>query len=101
MAGSLGILVSSSDHLDKIIRLLKAANKKEIDVTIFLTHLGTRLTLEPRFQELEGLAKIAICMVALESNGMKPPVPGIGEDDYATQARHADMIHECDRYVVF
>ena len=101
MAGSLGILVSSSEHLDKIIRLLKAAKKKEIDVTIFLTHLGTRLTREPRFRELEGLAKIAVCRVAFESNGIKPPVPGIDENDYTTQARHADMIHECDRYVVF
>ena len=101
MTGSLGILVSSCDHLDKIISLLKAAKKKEVDVTIFLTHLGTLLTQEPRFQELEGLAEIAICRVGFESNGMTQPVAGIDEDNYATQIRHADMIHECDRYVVF
>jgi hypothetical protein len=28
-------------------------------------------------------------------------VVGINEKDYATQARHGDMIEDCDRYVVF
>jgi len=28
-------------------------------------------------------------------------VPGMEEKDFATQAKHAEMIKECDRYVVF
>ncbi len=44
MAKSLGVFVSSDQHLDKIIKLCKAAKKKDVDVTIFLTHLGTLLT---------------------------------------------------------
>jgi len=101
MAKSLGILVSSLNHLDKIIRLCQAAQKKEVEVTIFFTHQGTLLSQDPRFGELEGLAKMSLCNVGFESHGLKPPVPGIGEKDYATQARNGDLIEECDRYVVF
>ena len=101
MAKSLGIFVSSDQHLDKIIKLCKAAKKKDVDITIFFTHLGTLLTQEKRFYELKGLARITLCKVAFERQGLRPPVPGIGEKDFATQARHAEVIEECDRYVVF
>jgi hypothetical protein len=100
MAKTLGILVTCDTHFNKIINLCQAAKKKHIHVTIFFTHLGTLLTQDPRFKELEGLAKMSICNVGFESHGLKPPVPGIGEKDYATQARNGEMIEECDRYVV-
>jgi len=35
MSKSLGIFVSSDQHFDKIIKLCKAAKKKDVDVTIF------------------------------------------------------------------
>ena len=101
MAKSLGILASSDKHLDKIIKLCKAAKVKGVTVTIFFTHLGVLLTQDPRFQELVGLAKMSLCNVGFEGHGLKPPVPGIGEKNYATQARNGEMIEECDRYVVF
>jgi predicted peroxiredoxin len=101
MAKSLGVFVSSDQHLDKIIKLCKAAKDKNIDVIIFFSHLGTLLTQEKRFDELKGLARTTLCKVAFERQGLRPPVPGIGEKDFATQARHAEVIDECDRYVVF
>jgi predicted peroxiredoxin len=101
VAKSLGVFVSSDQHLDKIIKLCKAAKDKDIDVIIFFSHLGTLLTQEKRFDELKGLARTTLCKVAFERQGLRPPVPGIGEKDFATQARHAEMIDECDRYVVF
>jgi predicted peroxiredoxin len=101
VAKSLGVFVSSNQHFDKIIKLCKAAKKKNVDVTIFFTHLGTLLTQEKRFDELIGLAGMTLCKVAFERQGLRPPVPGIGEEDFATQARHAEVIEECDRYVVF
>lgn len=101
MAKTLGIFVSSDKHLDKIIELCKAAKEKEINVSIFFSHLGTLLTQDPRFGELEGLAHMALCNVGFESHNLKPPVPGIAESDYATQARHGELIEELDRYVVF
>ena len=101
MARSLGMFVTSNRHLDKIIELCKVAQKNQVEVTIFFSHLGTLLTRDPRFGELEGLAKMSLCNVAFESHGLKPPVPGITEKAYATQVRHAEMIEECDRYLVF
>jgi hypothetical protein len=100
MCKTLGIFVSSNRHLDKVIRLCNAARKKGVEVTLFFTHKGTLLTQDPRFAELEGL-KMSICRVGFKSNGLKPPVPGMGEKDYTTQAMHAEMITDCDRYVVF
>lgn len=101
MSKSLGVFVSSDQHLDKIIRLCHAAKKKDVEVTIFFSHIGTLLTQDPRFGELDGLAKMSLCNVGFESNGLKPPVPGIGDKDYASQARNGELIEECDRYVVF
>jgi hypothetical protein len=100
MAKSLGIFVNSDKHLDKVIALCRAAKKKGIDVTIFFSHFGTLLSQDPRFGELEGLAeKMSLCNVGFEAHGLKPPVPGIDEKDYATQARHGELIEECDRYL--
>jgi hypothetical protein len=101
MAKSLGIFVTCDCHFDKIVALCHAAKKKDVTVHIFFTHLGVLLTQDPRFNELEGLAKMSLCNVGFEDHGLKTPVPGIGEKDYATQARNGEMIEECDRYVVF
>ena len=101
MRKSLGVLVSSDQHLDKIIRLCKAAEKKGVDVYIFFTNFGVLLAKDERFSELEGLAKMSMCHVCMERRGVKPPIPGISEKDYATQSRHGMMIEDCDRYVVF
>lgn len=101
MTKTLGVFVSSDKHLDKIIKLCRAAVRKGLEVRIFLSHLGTTLTQDPRFGELEGLAHLSLCNVGFESHGLKPPVPGVAERDYATQARHGELIEECDRYLVF
>ena len=101
MARSLGVLVTSENHLDKVIKLCKATKDKGVETRVFFTHRGTLLTQNPRFVELEGLGHLSLCNVGFESHGLKPPVPGIGEKDYATQARNGEMIEECDRYVVF
>ena len=48
MARKLGVFVSSNEHLDKIIKLCRAAKKKEdVEVTIFFSHIGTTLTQDP------------------------------------------------------
>ena len=101
MFGSLGIFAISNDHLDKIIKVCREAKRKGIEVTIFFSHLGTLLTQDPRFGRLEGLAKMFICNAGFEGHGLKPPVTGIGEKNFATQSRHVEMIKQCDRYIVF
>ncbi len=100
MEKTLGILVSSSRHLENIIKLCNAAKKRGIEVTLFFTHKGTLLTQDPRFSELDGL-KISACKIGFESLGLKPPVSGIEEKGYSTQAMHAELINNCERYVVF
>lgn len=100
MARSLGLFVTSDKHLDKIIDICKAARKKDIEVKIFFTNYGVLLTQDPRFAELEGLARMSVCNVGFEAHGLEPPVPGIGEKDYATQSRHGEIVEECDRYLV-
>jgi hypothetical protein len=102
MSRSLGIFVSSNQHLDKIIKLCSTAKEKGIKVTLFFTHRGTLLTQDPKFIDLEDTAEMALCKVSLESLGLKnTPIPGISGNDYATQAKHAEIIEDCDRYIVF
>lgn len=101
MVKKLGVLVSSDKHLDKLIKLCRVAKKKGVEINIFFTHLGILLAQDPRFGELEGLARMSLCNVGFEGHGLKKPVKGIGEKDYATQMRHSEMIQQCDRYVVF
>ncbi|MBT3258249.1 MAG: hypothetical protein HN366_17575 [Deltaproteobacteria bacterium] len=102
MAKKLGVFVSSDQHLDKLIDLCKAAQEKgDVDVTLFFSHLGTLLTQDPRFGELEGMANMSLCNVGFESHNLKPPVQGIAKEDFATQARNGELIEEGDRYIVF
>lgn len=101
MAGSLGIFVSSERHLDKVIRLCRACKKKDVEAVVFFSHRGVLLTQDPRFAELKGLGRLALCNVGFESHHLRRPVVGIEDKDYGTQARHGEMIEECDRYVSF
>lgn len=101
MADKLGVLVSSNKHLDKVIALTTAAFEKGKKVQIFFTGAGVLLTQKPEFEQLVDKAKLSICDVSFRANGLEGDVPGIGFKDFATQARNAEMISECDRYVVF
>jgi hypothetical protein len=101
MSKTLGVFVSSDKHLDKLIRLCRAAQKKDVEVTIFFSHLGTLLTQDIRFKEFEGLAKMSLCNVSFENHGLQRQLTHMGSDDFATQERHAELIAHCDRYFVF
>ena len=101
MDDRLGILVSSNKHLDYVIALTTAADQKGKHVRIFFTGQGVLLTQKSEFEELVGKAKLSICDVSFRANGLEGEVPGVGFKDFATQARNAEMIKECDRYLVF
>ena len=68
---------------------------------IFFTHIGTRLSMDPRFEELTGLSNVALCAEGFKDNNLKKPVEGLDENGFASQAWHAEMIHACDRYLTF
>jgi hypothetical protein len=103
MADTLGILVSSDNHLDHVVELVSAAHTKGKLTQVFFTGSAVHLTLEPRFAELAGKAKIWICDVSFRSNGLhgrEDDVPGVDFKSFATQGRNAEMLAESDRYVV-
>jgi len=101
MSKTLSICVSSTEHMDKLIKLCRAAKKKDVKVRLFLTHIATRLTKDPRFGELLEVANVALCHVGFESQNLLKPVLGLEEKAYASQSFHAEMILDCDQYLSF
>lgn len=101
MSKLLGMYVSSDQHLDEVIKICQACKKKGVEVRIFLTHIGTRLSQDPRLGELQGLAHISLCNVGFEDNKLdrETAYKFVNEKDFATQARHGEMVEECDRYL--
>jgi hypothetical protein len=101
MGKKLGLYVSSDEHMEKIIKLCQAAKRKDVEVTLFLTHLGTNLTQDPRLEELLDLASVSLCKVGYEDRKLKKPVVDLGEKAFSSQSFHAEMILDCDRYLAF
>jgi predicted peroxiredoxin len=101
MAQTLGICVSHRDCFDRVLGLVKAAKAAGKHVEIFFTGDGVYQSQEPNFTELLGVAKVGICEVSYITNGFKGiDIPGLGDKDFVTQARNAEMVEECDRYVI-
>ena len=63
----IGVYVSSERNLDQLIKLCRSAKQKGVKIKLFFTHLGTRLCTDPRLNELDGLAEIALCKVGLRT----------------------------------
>lgn len=101
MGKKLGIYVSSDEHIDKLIKLCQAAGRKNVEVTIFLTHLGTYLTQDPRLVELTDLAKVGLCKVGFDDRKLEKPAVGLDEKAYSSQSFHAEMLLDCDQYLSF
>lgn len=101
MAKTLGVYVSSDGHMSKLLRLCRAAKHKGVAAHVFLTHRGTRLVRDPRFEELTDLAEVAICRVGFEANGLRPEDITLDEKALATQMWHTEMLYNCDRYLTF
>ncbi len=98
----LGIMVRDTKYLEYVINTAKAAHTKGIQVEIFFTGKGVLLTQEPNFKELVDVANLYVCDVSFRANGLEgKEVPGVGFKQFVTQARNAEMIEDCDRYLVF
>lgn len=101
MTEKLGILVGTDKHMDYVVQLTHAACTRGKSVEIFFTGQGVKLTQQADFNQLVGKAKLSVCDVSFRGFGFTGEVPGVGFKDFATQARNAEMINGCDRYVVF
>jgi hypothetical protein len=100
MAPTLAIMVNTKDSLDHLRGLVAAAEKQGVAVVVFFTGEGVLQTQDSRFAELAGRAKMALCEVSFRALGLEGDVPGIGYKDFATQARHAEMLEEYPHYLV-
>ena len=101
MPERLGICVASEAHLQHAIGLAKAAKVGGRNVEIFFTGEGVRLTQDPRFSELLDIGRVSVCEVSYIANGLRgKPVAGLVDKDFVTQGRNAEMVDECDRYVI-
>ena len=97
----LGIYVTSEKNLDKLLKLCRAAKKMEVEVRIFLTHQGTRLSMDPRLEELREMAEIAVCAVGFDANGLNKSDSLLDDKSFSSQSWHAEMVYDCDRYLTF
>ncbi|MCK9376048.1 MAG: hypothetical protein M0P73_07865 [Syntrophobacterales bacterium] len=93
-------MVATKDSLDHLLGLVAAAEKQGVELVIFLTGEGVLLTQDPRFEQLAGRAKMALCEVSFRAHELKGDVPGMGFKDFATQAKHAEMLEDCPRYLM-
>ncbi len=101
MAQSLGICVATRNQWNHVVGLARAAKAAGKTVEIFFTGEGVLLTQDPRFAELLDSARVTVCEVSFIANGLKgKEVPGLKYKDFVTQARNAEMVEHCERYVV-
>ncbi|WP_054030249.1 DsrE family protein [Desulfatitalea tepidiphila] len=104
MADHLGILVSSDRHLDYVVHMTRAAHAKGKQISLFFTGRGVLLTLAPQFGELVAKARLAVCDISFREYGLPDrmaEIPGVERVEFTTQARHAQILSESDRYLVF
>lgn len=101
MNKTLGIYVTSERHIDELLAVCRAADRKGVAVHVFLTHRATALGLDPRVKELAAFAKVALCKVGFESSGLDKRRAMVDEKAFASQSWHAEMIYACDRYLTF
>ncbi len=103
MPETLGICVATKNSIAHVIGLAKAAKAAGKEVKVFFTGEGVHLTQDPRFSELLvlGQGNVGVCEVSYIANGYKgKALPGMRDKDFVTQGRNAEMVEECERYVV-
>jgi hypothetical protein len=93
-------MVATPDSLGHLLGLVAAAQNQGVEVVIFLTGEGVLITQDPRFGELAGRARMALCEVSFRAHDLKGEVPGMGFKDFATQAKHAEMLEDCPHYLM-
>ncbi len=100
MENTLGILVSSDEYYDYILKIAEAAHRKGKEVTIFFTGKGVILTQKSNFNKLISYAKVKVCEVSFRANNLTGDIPGVGFKDFVTQATNAEMVADVHRYLV-
>ncbi len=101
MGRRLGLTVTTDDAMPHALGLARAARAAGHQVDLFFTGDGVRLTRHPLFQELFELGRVGVCEVSFRARGYETAqVPELCDKDFVTQARNAEMVGDCDRYLV-
>lgn len=101
MTGTLGILVTTDRHLNYVVSLTETAFKKGKKIKIFFTGRAVKIIETEDFKRLEGKASLAVCDFSFRSLGLTDNAPDIDPAIFETQAKHAEIFKNCDRYLVF
>ncbi len=106
----LGICVATNNRMDHVLGLAKAARGQGKEVEIFFTGEGVLNTQDARFSQLLEIAQkgsnrphgqIGVCEVSYIANGLQgKKIPGLRDKDFVTQGKNAEMVQECERYVI-
>jgi predicted peroxiredoxin len=87
--------------MQHVLGIAAAAHNAGHAVEIFFTGDGVHLTQDPCFSDLMRFARVAVCEVSYIANGYRnKEIHGLSDKDFATQARNAEMVSECDRYLI-
>jgi len=110
MTDRLGICVATRSRMDHVLGLARAARGAGKEIDVFFTGEGVHLTKDPRFPELLEVARkgssrpagqVTVCEVSFMACGLTgKESSGLRDKDFVTQGRNAEMVEECDRYVV-
>ena len=101
MTETIGICVSTRDSFHHVLGLAKAAKRADKKVEIFFTGDGVLCTQNPGLADLVKIAHVTVCEVSYIANGYKGiEIPGLGDKDFVTQVRNAEMVEECDRHII-
>jgi predicted peroxiredoxin len=101
VALKLGIMVTTDRHLDQVVGIARAAQRKGHAVTIFATDKGARLLADPRFARLSALpgVEMSFCDHSARIHGGRPA--GLPEEIVSgSQFENATMASESDRVLV-
>ncbi len=100
--GAIGILVRDNRYLDYVLNFTSAAFDKGYQILIFFSGRGVLLTQEAKFENIINLSTPYICEVSYRAHGFEGrEIPGVVFKQFVTQARNAEMLEECERYLVF
>jgi peroxiredoxin family protein len=100
MSAKLGILVTSDKFFAYALNLTHAACATGREVHIFFTGTGVRMTQLPGFQELAEKATLSVCDASFQAAGLSEAVPGLSANYFTSQAKNAEIINLCDRFLV-
>ncbi len=110
MSETLGICVATRNRMEHVLGLARAARKAGKEVRVFFTGEGVHLTKDPRFPQLLDVARtgsirphgqVSVCEVSYQACGLTGKAEsGLRDKDFVTQGRNAEMVEECERYVV-